>query len=249
MLADRVHPLVPHHLLLNRGSHVRHVGSRARLRIRLIQVDRLRRPLLLGIARMIHAQVGRNAVKPGAELCFRPIRLPRPVHPQENLLRQFFRNRLVPHHAEHEVNDGLTVLLNEKVIAAVVPVPDPEHELGVAQFPGNPRHLCRYRTRRELLSGFERHGRHIFTNPNFAGWLRWVRPILASNVGFLMDTLNSRQIIGGRLSNRRIWVPWARNSAYFVKGFYRERPAAIPDWQPPAPNDRLTLEAKPSSGA
>lgn len=44
-------------------------------------------------------------------------------------------------------------------------------------------------------------------------------------------------------------VRWVGVSAYFVTGFYREQDDKIPDWQPPVPNDRLTLQPSPAPGA
>ena len=114
---------------------VRHIRRGPRLRIGLIQIDRLRRPLLLRIPRVVHAQIRRNPVQPRRELRFRPIRLPRTVYPQENLLRQLLRHGLIMHHAIHEVDDRLPVLLDQEVEPPIVAFPHPEHDLRIGHRP------------------------------------------------------------------------------------------------------------------
>ena len=61
-------PLAPQDVLLGIQAAVGHIHRHAGLGIRLVDVDRVLRPLVLGVARVIHRQVGRNAIQPGVNL-------------------------------------------------------------------------------------------------------------------------------------------------------------------------------------
>ena len=125
------------------------------------------------VAGVVDAEVGGDAVEPGAETGLGTIGLAGTVDAEEDLLGELFGDRLVVHHAVHEVNDRLAVLLEEEVEARHVAGAQLEHDGGVV-------HLAEVAggdgaTRR--LEGCEqgridRQRSHIFHNPIFLSRLR-----------------------------------------------------------------------------
>ena len=62
---------------------------------------------------MIDGEVGRDAIEPGRELCLGAVAFAGAVDAQKYFLSHLLRDCLVAHHAEHEVNHGLVVLLDQ----------------------------------------------------------------------------------------------------------------------------------------
>ena len=75
---------------------------------------------MLGVARMIHRQVGRNAIQPGGELGAGRIALPRTIDPQKYFLRQLFGYRLIVGHAVHEADHLAAVFLHQIIESDIV---------------------------------------------------------------------------------------------------------------------------------
>src|SRR5271165_2007410 len=133
---------------------------------------------MLRVASVVHSQVRGDAVEPGAEARFGAVGLARAVDPQKDFLRQLFRDRLIPDHSEHEMNDRLAVLLDQVAISGVVAVAHPEHKLGVVKLSGLLRQYGRTPGRDEALSWFQRHSRHTPTNPRCGRWLRTISALV-----------------------------------------------------------------------
>ena len=84
-----------------------------------------------GIARIIDAEIGGDAVEPGAEAGLGAVGFTRPIDPEKNLLRKLFGDRLVVDHAVHEVDDRLAVLLDQEIEAGHVAGAQLQHDGGI----------------------------------------------------------------------------------------------------------------------
>src|SRR5579872_1285880 len=83
------------------------------------------------VANPIQPQMCRDPEQPGGKLCPGFILAPEPVHSQENVLRQLFRNRLIEHHPVQEVDYSVAVPLQQSGEASLVPLPDPQHQFSI----------------------------------------------------------------------------------------------------------------------
>src|ERR1700683_2055960 len=82
---------------------------------------------------MVDTQVGSNAIQPSAEASLSTVGPARTVDAEKNFLREFLGDRLVVHHAEHEVHDRLAVLADQNVKGAHIAGAQLEHDLGVSK--------------------------------------------------------------------------------------------------------------------
>ena len=125
------------------------------------------------IAGIVDAEVGGDAIEPGAEAGLGAVGLAGAIDAEEDLLGKLFGDSLVVNHAVHEMDDRLAVLLDEEVEAGHVAGAELEHD-------GRVVHLG------ELTGGmvdlgslevFEKartdcQSSHTVHNPIFVGWLR-----------------------------------------------------------------------------
>ena len=85
------------------------------------------------VTRMVYRQIGGDTVEPGSELGLCRIALPRAVDPQKDLLRQFFRKRLVVAHAVHERNHWPVVLDRQILKCCNVIAAGAKHHFSIRQ--------------------------------------------------------------------------------------------------------------------
>ena len=102
---------------LRRRAWSRRHRRGAGLGVGLVEIDGRGGALVPGIARMVDAEVGGDAVEPGAETGLGAVGLARTVDPEEDFLGELFGDGLVVDHAVHEMNDRLAVFLDKKVEA------------------------------------------------------------------------------------------------------------------------------------
>ena len=141
----------------------------------LVQIDGRGGALVPGVAGVVDAQVGGDAVEPGAEAGLRTIGFARAVDAEEDLLGEFFGDRLVVHHAVHEVNDRLAVLLEQEVegghvagaSSSMMAASSMSREVA-APWMRVGRFGCGFEESR-----IDRQSAHIFRNPIFGLRLRW----------------------------------------------------------------------------
>ena len=170
-----------------------------------VKVDGGGGTLVAGVARVVDAKVGGNAVEPGAEAGLRAVGFARAVDAQENLLGELFGDGLVARHAVHEVDDGLAIFVEQEVEAGHVSGFELEHDGGVvhvAEIATNMKaRVGIFRVRKPVQMGrgkmcrVERQGCHIFCNPNVRIWLRRVRNFCRISVVRL--ALEVGEAIGG----------------------------------------------------
>ena len=97
---------------------------------------------MAGVARIVYAEIGGNAVKPGAEAGLGAVGFAGTVDAEEDLLGKLFGDGLVVHHAIHEVDDRLAVLLDQEVEARHVAGAKLQHDGGVFHLREVRRALC-----------------------------------------------------------------------------------------------------------
>ena len=87
------------------GGAVGDVRRGSGLGVGLVEVDGGGGALVAGVARVVDAEVGGNAVEPGAEAGLGAVGLAGTVDAQEDLLGKLLGDGLVVHHAVHKVDD------------------------------------------------------------------------------------------------------------------------------------------------
>ena len=132
MFLDGLEPFPAQNVLLHVHRGIGNVQGRARFFVRLVQAYHLAAALDLMIARVVHGQIGGDAVKPGGELGFRRIALARAINAQKNFLRQLFRQRLVAAHAVHEGDHRPVILVYEILVSRIIIGAGAEHDLRIA---------------------------------------------------------------------------------------------------------------------
>src|SRR6185295_2167045 len=111
---DHLLPILLHQVLLDVRMLVRCIDC---LLIPVLSICRNRRiqrnlrPLMPRVPHRIQRQVRRDPEQPGRELCARHVIRPRPVHPNENFLRQVFGLLPVPNHPIQEIDKRTPVAL------------------------------------------------------------------------------------------------------------------------------------------
>ena len=127
------------------------------------------------VARVVDAEVGGDAIEPGAEACLGAVGLARAVDAQEDLLGKLLGDGLVVHHAVHEVDDGAAVLLDEEVEAGDVSGAQLQHDGGVfhlGEVRGALRNSNSGRKHTIEQARVDGQGCHIFRNPILVAGLR-----------------------------------------------------------------------------
>src|SRR5579884_1293304 len=121
----------------------------------------------------------RDPEQPRRKLRCRLVARSRFVHAQKNFLRELFRNRLVLHHPEQEVDHRPAMPLQQQSKTGLVPLPDLQHQFGVP------------------LQGSHRH--HMSINPL---WRKRLHGRVHSSVSAL--SINSRMASPGERPRRKI---------------------------------------------
>jgi hypothetical protein len=104
-------------MLASARGAVGDVGRGAGLGVGLVEIDGGGSALVPGVAGVVDAEIGCDAVEPGAEAGLGAVGLAGAVDAEEDLLGELLGDGLVVHHAVHEVDDRLAVLLDEVVEA------------------------------------------------------------------------------------------------------------------------------------
>ena len=100
------------------------------------------------VAGVVDAEIGGDAVEPGAEAGLGTVGLAGAIDAEEDLLREFFGDGLVADHAVHEMDDRLAVLLDEEVEARHVAGAELEHDGGIV-------HLAEVARKGDFLGGLQ----------------------------------------------------------------------------------------------
>lgn len=125
------HTFVRDHAGFRSGCEISNIRGRSCLTVRLVEVDGGRGTLVTCVTGVIDAKIRGNPIKPGGEASFRPIRLAGAINPQKHLLRELFGNRLVMHHAEHEVDNRLAVLPKQHIEGGHIAGAQLQHDRGI----------------------------------------------------------------------------------------------------------------------
>ena len=85
------------------------------------------------IARMIHSQVGRDAIQPGGELGAGFVFLARAINAQKNFLRQFFRHGRITRHAIHKIHHRPAIFLQQIIEGSLIACLHSQHHFGITE--------------------------------------------------------------------------------------------------------------------
>ena len=173
VLADGVETLAEEQAVFGAGRTVGEVGRGSGLAVGLVEEDGGGGALVACVARVVDAEVGGDAIEPGAEAGLGAVGLARAVDAQEDLLGKLLGDGLVVHHAVHEVDDRPAVLLDEEVEAGHISGAQLQHDGGVFHL-GKVRGALRDRGRKHTIEQARVDGQccHIFRNPIFVVRLR-----------------------------------------------------------------------------
>ena len=83
------------------------------------------------IARVIHRQIGGDAIQPGAEFGAGFVSFARAIDAQKNFLGQVFRSRRIVRHAIHKTHHRPAIFLHQAGESGIVTGLHPEHDFGV----------------------------------------------------------------------------------------------------------------------
>jgi hypothetical protein len=131
VLTDGVEALAAEQICFSAGSRVGDIGCGSGVGVDLVEIDSGGAALVSRVAGMVDAEVGGDAIEPGAESCLCTVGLTRTLDAEEDLLGELFGDGLIVDHAVHKVNDGLAVLLNQVVEAGHVAGAQLEHDGGI----------------------------------------------------------------------------------------------------------------------
>ncbi len=131
VLADGVEALSAEQIGFDVGGGIGDVGRCAGFGVGLVEVYGGGGALMAVVAGVVDAEIGGDAIEPGAETGLGAVGLAGAVDAEEDLLGELLGDCLVVHHAIHEVNDGLAVLIDEEVKARHVAGAQLEHDGGV----------------------------------------------------------------------------------------------------------------------